>query len=73
MVNRRTSVDFSKCGQCLSVTFLIKSEIPLNRFFDDPASRPFEPFRKAVESTGELVWNVCGHDTIGHVNHSKSV
>jgi len=41
MVNRRASVDFSECGQCLSVTFLIESEIPLDRFFDDPASRPF--------------------------------
>jgi hypothetical protein len=48
MVNRGTSVNFSECGQRLSVTFLIKGEISLNRLFDDPASRPFKPFRKAV-------------------------
>lgn len=67
MVNRRASVDFGECGQSLSVTFLIKSEIPLNRLFDYPASRAFEPFCKAIESTGELVWNVCGHDPVAHV------
>jgi len=66
MADSRTGVDFSECAQCLSMTFLVEGEVPLNRFLHDPASGPFEAFCEAIEPTGQLVWNVRGHDPVAH-------
>ena len=66
VVNRRAGVNFGKCRQCLSVTFLVEGEISLNCFLDDPPSWAFEPLCEAIKASGELIRNVCGYDTIAH-------
>jgi len=66
MFHCRTSIDFGQCSQGLSVTLLIKSEVPFECFFDDPASRTLKACGKAVELAGELVRDVCGYNSIAH-------
>jgi len=66
MFNYLTSIHFGQCGQSLSVPLLIKGEVSLERFFDDPASWALEALSKAVELAGEFVWDVCRHNSIAH-------
>ena len=72
MFNYLTSIHFGHCGQGLAVSLLMKGEVPLERFFDDPASWALEALSKAVELAGELVWDVRRHNSIAHVNHLES-
>jgi hypothetical protein len=66
MVDSLSSIDRGNGRQRLTVAFFFQGYVPLDGLFDNPAARPIQSIRNAIQFLCQRVGDMRRHDSRSH-------